>query len=106
MNSLMLKFQSIHEIEYAVPVAKNGLALGDESLEGTTLAAQAAYITMTAERIGNQLGVGSLRVAAIHGIQEHVLMYQEKNRLINFIISGSAQLGTAEQTILKILSNQ
>jgi predicted regulator of Ras-like GTPase activity (Roadblock/LC7/MglB family) len=105
MNSLMLKFRAIHEVEYAVTVGKNGLALDDDSYEGTTHAAHAAYISMLAGKIGNQMGVGNLQVAAVHGVQCHILMYQQRSRLINFIVSGSSQLGSVEQTILKTLSN-
>jgi predicted regulator of Ras-like GTPase activity (Roadblock/LC7/MglB family) len=104
MNSLMSKFRSLQDVEYAVAAAKDGQALDDESYEGTTHAAHAAYISMLAGRIGNQLGVGDLQVAGIHGVQLHILMHQQKTRLVNFIVSGSKQLGSVEQTILKTLS--
>ena len=102
----MLKLQGLQEVEYAVAVSKSGVALDDDSYEGTTHAAHATYISMIAGRIGNQLGVGNLQVAAIHGDQRHILMYQRKTRLINFIVSGSKQLGSIEQTIFKTISNQ
>ena len=91
------------EVEYAVIVGRNGLAIDDDSYEGNTHAAHAAYISMLAE-VGNQMGVGNLQVAAIHGIQHHILMYQQRIRLINFVVSGSTQLGTVEHNIFKALS--
>ena len=106
MNRLMSQFRELQDIEYAVAAAKDGRASDDDSYEGTTHAAHAAYISMLAGRIGTHLGVGDLRVAAIHGVQRHTLMYQQKTRLLNFIVSGSKQLGSVEQTILKTLSNQ
>jgi predicted regulator of Ras-like GTPase activity (Roadblock/LC7/MglB family) len=106
MNSLVSILQSINEVEYAVIVGRNGLAIDDDSYEGNTHAAHAAYISMLAGKIGNQMGVGNLQVAAIHGVQHHILMYQQRTRLINFVVSGSTQLGTAEQNIFKTLSNQ
>jgi predicted regulator of Ras-like GTPase activity (Roadblock/LC7/MglB family) len=106
MNSLLSKFRSQQDVEYAVAVAKDGQALDDDSYEGITHAAHAAYISMLAGRIGAQLGVGELRAAAIHAVQRHTLMYQQKSRLLNFIVPGSKQLGAVEQAILKILSSQ
>ncbi len=106
MNSLRLKLQAIREVEYAVTVGKDGLALDDDSYEGTTHAAHATYISMLAGKIGNQIGAGNLQVAAVHGVQRHILMYQQRTQLVNFIVSGAAPLGSVEQTIFKTLSNQ
>lgn len=105
MKNLISKCMQINEVEYAVAAAKNGAAVDDDSFEGATHAAQAGYISMIAGKIGNQMGVGNLKVAAIHGSHRHILMYQQKNVLINVIVSGSTQLGSIEQTIQKTLSS-
>src|SRR6266567_3828114 len=106
MNSLRSKLQAIKEVEYAVAVAKKGIELDDDIYEGSTHAAHATYISMLAGNIDTQLGVGNLQVAAIHGVQRHFLMCQQKTQLVNFIVSGSSQLGSVEQAIFKTLSNR
>jgi predicted regulator of Ras-like GTPase activity (Roadblock/LC7/MglB family) len=106
MSDTNSKLAVIPEVEYAVLLNKDGSATDDDSYEGSTHAANAFYLSMFAEKLGQQLGAGELLSATVQGTDHHLLLFKSKNHFLKVTACGTSQIGAVESTIRKALSNK
>ena len=106
MSDINRKLKSISEVEYAVVLTKNGETIDDSSYEGSTHSANAYYLSLFTNKLGNQLGTGEMISAAVHGSEHHLLLFQSKSHYLSVAVSGSYQLGAVETHIKKALTQK
>jgi predicted regulator of Ras-like GTPase activity (Roadblock/LC7/MglB family) len=107
MESNFLKaLEQIPGVTRAVLLGKDGVPVNDTSFDAENLAAQAMNITMIGNQLGNFLGVGAVKRAAIQGKGSHLLMFEAKNHILSIAVKGEVQLGAADAEIRKVLSSQ
>ncbi|HEY3309815.1 MAG TPA: DUF4388 domain-containing protein [Desulfuromonadaceae bacterium] len=106
MSDINRKLKAITEVEYAVVLTKKGETVDDSSYEGSTHSANAYYLSLFTNKLGNQLGTGEMISAAVHGSDRHLLLFQSKNHYLSVAVSGNSQLGAVESVIKKALTQK
>jgi predicted regulator of Ras-like GTPase activity (Roadblock/LC7/MglB family) len=101
ISNTLIKIQGV---SHAVLLGKDGIPVDDTSYEAENLAAQAVYLAMLGDRLGNIFGVGSVKGAAVQGKESHQLLFEAKNHYLSVAVKGENQLGVVEAEIRKVLS--
>jgi hypothetical protein len=59
---------------------------------------------MIGDQIGGIFGVGEVKAAALHGKDQHLLLFESKNHYLSVAVKGDNQLGAVEAEVRKALS--
>jgi predicted regulator of Ras-like GTPase activity (Roadblock/LC7/MglB family) len=103
MSDINTKLNAIPEVKYAIIQTKEGNPIDDDSYEASTYAANGFFLSLLANQLSSQLGTGDLISAAVHGTDNHLLLFQSKNHYLNVTVNGSSQLGPIEAAVRKSL---
>ena len=104
MGGIVAKIKAISAVDHAVLLGKDGTPVDDTSFAGESLAAQALYLAMIGNRLGEIFGVGEIKSAAVQGRDSHLLMYESRNHYLSIAAKGSAQLGSVETDVRQVLA--
>jgi len=103
MSKIAARLMQIPTITYAVLLDKQGSAIQDSSLEATSLSAKGAFLARVGNQLGDLLGLGEIKAAAVHTSGFHLLMYDSKQHYLSIAVKPECNLDTAEAEIRSAL---
>lgn len=105
-SSINKKLADITEIKYAVVLSKEGIPIDDDSFQGAEHAANGLFLSMLSSSFGQQLGLGELVSAAVHGEQNHLLLFNSKNSYLNVVATGTSQPSSVETRLRQAMTQK
>ena len=103
MSKVAARLQEIHGVTYAVLLDKEGTPLQDNSIEATSLATKGLFLAKTGNRLGELMGVGDLKAAAVHTHEYHLLMYDSRQHFLSIAVKPEFNLEHVEGEIKSAL---
>jgi len=103
MSKVAARLQDINGVTYAVLLDKEGNPLQDTSLEAGALAAKGLFLAKTGNQLGELMGLGDIKAAAIHTRDFHMLMYDSKQHYLSIAVKPEFNLDTVEGEIKSAL---
>jgi hypothetical protein len=99
MSKVAARLQQINGVTYAVLLDKNGTPLQDTSVEATSLAAKGLFLAKTGNQMGELLGLGDAKAAAVHTCDFHMLIYDSKQHYLGIAVKPEFNLDSVEGEI-------
>lgn len=99
MSKIAARLQEINNITYAVLLDKQGLPVQDSSIEAAALAAKGVLLAKTGNSIGDLMGMGEVKVAAVHTTNFNLLMYDSKQHYLSIAVKADCNLDGVEAEI-------
>jgi predicted regulator of Ras-like GTPase activity (Roadblock/LC7/MglB family) len=99
MSKLAARLQDIEAVTYAVLLDKEGRPLQDNSIEAVALAAKGLFLATTGNRIGDLMGLGEIKAAAVHTKNYHLLMYDSRQHYLSIAVKPESNLESIEREI-------
>jgi predicted regulator of Ras-like GTPase activity (Roadblock/LC7/MglB family) len=103
MSKIAARLQEINNITYAVLLDKQGVPLQDVSIEAVALAAKGLFIARTGNQLGELMGLGEIKAAAVHTSNFHLLMYDSKKHYLSIAVKPECDLDGVESEIKSAL---
>lgn len=103
MSKVAARLQEIGAITYAVLSDKQGTPLQDGSIEATALAAKGLFIAKTGNQLGELMGLGELKAAAVQTHNFDLLMYDSKQHYLSIAVDPDCNLDNVEGEIKAVL---
>jgi predicted regulator of Ras-like GTPase activity (Roadblock/LC7/MglB family) len=104
MSKVAARLQEINGVTYAVLLDKEGTPLQDTSIEATSLATKALFLATTGSKLGELMGLGDIKAAAVHTRDFHLLMYDSKQHYLSIAVKPEFNLENVEGEIKSALS--
>lgn len=99
MSAAAARVMQISAVTYAVLLDKQGHPVQDDSLEAEALAAKALFIAQSGNTLGDFLGMGELKSAAVQTQHFDLLMYDSKQHYLGIAVASGNKLDAVEQEI-------
>jgi predicted regulator of Ras-like GTPase activity (Roadblock/LC7/MglB family) len=99
MSKVAARLQEINGVTYAVLLDKEGTALQDSSMEANALANKGFYLAKTGSQMGDLMGLGEVKAAAVQTRDFHLLMYDSKQHYLSIAVKPEFSLETVEAEI-------
>lgn len=99
MSKIAARLQEISNITYAVLLDKQGVPLQDASIEAVALAAKGMFLAKTGNQLGDLMGLGEIRAAAVHTSNFHLLLYDSKQHYLSIAVKPECNLDSVEGEI-------
>ena len=103
MSKVAARLQEIHGVTYAVLLDKEGTPLQDNSIEAISLAAKGLFLARTGNQLGELMGLGEIKAAAVHTHEYHLLMYDSKQHFLSIAVKPEFNLEHVEGEIKSAL---
>lgn len=103
MSKIAARLLEIGNITYAVLLDKKGVPLQDASLEAVALAAKGLFLARTGNQLGDLMGLGEIKAAAVHTTNFHLLMYDSKQHYLSIAVKPDCNLDSVEAEIKSAL---
>lgn len=103
MSKIAARLQDIHGVTYAVLLDKEGTPLQDSSMEATALATKGLFLAKSGNKLGELMGLGEIKAAAVHTRDFHLLMYDSKQHYLSIAVKPEFNLDTVEGEIKSAL---
>lgn len=103
MSKVAARLQEINGVTYAVLLDKEGTPLQDTSIEATSLAAKGLFLANTGNQLGELMGLGEVKAAAVHTREFHMLMYDSKQHYLSIAVKPEFNLEHVEGEIKSAL---
>ena len=103
MSKIAARLLEISNITYAVLLDKQGVPLQDASIEAVALAAKGLYLARTGNQLGDLMGLGEIKAAAVHTTNFHLLMYDSKQHYLSIAVKPECNLDSVEAEIKSAL---
>ena len=103
MSKVAARLQDINGVTYATLLDKEGTPLQDTSLEATALANKGFFLAKTGNQLGELMGLGEIKAAAVHTHDFHILMYDSKQHYLSIAVKPEFNLDTVEGEIKSAL---
>ena len=103
MSKIAARLQEINGITYAVLLDKDGNPLQDGSVEASALAAKGYFLAKTGNRLGELMGLGDIKAAAVQTHNFHLLMYDSKQHYLSIAVKPDFSLDHVEAEIKSAL---
>lgn len=103
MSKIAARLQEINNITYAVLLDKKGVPLQDVSIEAVALAAKGLFLARTGNQLGELMGLGEIKAAAVHTSNFHLLMYDSKQHYLSIAVKPECDLDSVEGEIKSAL---
>lgn len=103
MSKIAARLQEISNITYAVLLDKQGAPVQDVSIEAVALAAKGMLLAKTGNQLGDLMGLGAIKAAAIHTSNFHLLMYDSKQHYLSIAVRPECNLDSVECEIKSAL---
>jgi predicted regulator of Ras-like GTPase activity (Roadblock/LC7/MglB family) len=104
MSKVAARLQEINGITYAVLLDKEGTPLQDTSIEATSLASKGLFLATTGNKLGDLMGLGEIKAAAVHTREYHLLMYESKQHYLSIAVKPEFNLEHVEGEIKSALT--
>jgi hypothetical protein len=82
---------------------KEGTPLQDTSIEATALANKGIFLATTGNLLGDLMGLGDIKAAAVHTSDFHMLMYDSKQHYLSIAVKPEFNLEQVEGEIKSAL---
>lgn len=99
MSKVAARLQDINGVTYAVLLDKEGTPLQDGSMEAAALATKGFYLAKAGTQMGDLMGLGEVKAAAVHTRDFHLLMYDSKQHYLSVAVKPEFNLETVEAEI-------
>ncbi|MDD2309881.1 MAG: DUF4388 domain-containing protein [Desulfuromonadaceae bacterium] len=99
MSKIAARLQEINNITYAVLLDKLGSPVQDSSIEAAALAAKGVLLAKTGNSIGGLMGLGEVKVAAVHTTNYDLLLYDSKQHYLSIAVKPDCNLEGVEAEI-------
>lgn len=99
MSKIAARLQEINNITYAVLLEKNGAPVQDSSIEAAALAAKGIFLAKIGNQLGDLMGLGDIKAAAVHAANYHLLMYDSKQHYLSIAVKPECNLDSVEHEI-------
>lgn len=103
MSKIAARLLEIGNITYAVLLDKKGVPLQDASLEAVALAGKGLFLARTGNQLGDLMGLGEIKAAAVHTTNFHLLMYDSKQHYLSIAVKPDCNLDSVEAEIKSAL---
>ncbi len=103
MSKVAARLQEINNITYAVLLDKQGVPIQDASIEAVALAAKGMFLARTANQLGDLMGLGEIKAAAVHTSNFHLLLYDSKQHYLSIAVKPECDLDSVEGEIKSAL---
>jgi len=103
MSKVAARLQEINGVTYAVLLDKEGIPLQDTSIEATALATKGFFLATTGNKLGELMGLGDIKAAAVHTREFHLLMYDSKQHYLSIAVKPEFNLEHVEGEIKSAL---
>jgi len=103
MSKVAARLQEINGVTYAVLLDKEGRPLQDTSIEASALAAKSLFLAKTGNKLGELMGLGDIKAAAVHTHNFHMLMYDSKQHYLSIAVKPEFNLENVEGEIKSAL---
>lgn len=104
MSKIAAHLQEINNITYAVLLDKQGVPIQDSSIESVALAAKGMFLAKTGNQLGDLMGLGEIKAAAVHTSNFHLLMYDSKQHYLSIAVKPDCNLDSVENEIKSALT--
>jgi hypothetical protein len=104
MSKVAARLQEINGVTYAVLLDKEGIPLQDTSIEATSLATKGLFLATTGNKLGELMGLGDIKAAAVHTREYHLLMYDSKQHYLSIAVKPEFNLENVEGEIKSALT--
>lgn len=99
MSKIAARLQEINHITYAVLLDKQGAPVQDSSIEAVALAEKGVFLARTGAAIGELMGLGEIKAAAVHTANYHLLLYDSKQHYLSIAVKPDCNLDAVEAEI-------
>lgn len=99
MSKIAARLQEINHITYAVLLDKQGAPVQDSSIEAVALAAKGIFLANTGNQLGDLMGLGEIKAAAVQTSGYHLLMYDSKQHYLSIAVKPDCNLDHVEGEI-------
>jgi len=103
MSKIAARLLEISNITYAVLLDKQGAPLQDTSIEAVALAAKGLFLARTGNQLGDLMGLGEIKAAAVHTTNFHLLLYDSKQHYLSIAVKPECNLDSVEAEIKSAL---
>jgi predicted regulator of Ras-like GTPase activity (Roadblock/LC7/MglB family) len=104
MSKIAARLQEINGVTYAVLLDKEGIPLQDTSIEATALATKGFFLARIGNKLGELMGLGDIKAAAVHTREYHLLMYDSKQHFLSIAVKPEFNLENVEGEIKSALT--
>jgi hypothetical protein len=104
MSKVAARLQEINGVTYAVLLDKEGTPLQDTSIEATALATKGLFLATTGNQLGELMGLGDIKAAAVHTRDFHLLLYDSKQHYLSIAVKPGFNLEHVEGEIKSALT--
>lgn len=99
MSAAAARVMQIESVTYAVLLDKQGHPVQDNSIEAEALSAKALFLAQTGNTLGELLGLGELKSAAVQTKQFDLLMYDSKQHYLGIAVASGSRLDVVEADV-------
>lgn len=99
MSVIAERLLQIAGVDYAVLLRKEGTPVDDESTEADALARRGKDLSCLGNRLGDLLGLGGVKSAAVHSSAGKHLLFESKNHYISLAVGKESSLAQVESDI-------
>jgi predicted regulator of Ras-like GTPase activity (Roadblock/LC7/MglB family) len=99
MSKIAARLQEINNITYAVLLDKQGTPVQDSSIEASALADKGVFLAKTGGEIGELMGLGEIKAAAVHTTNYNLLLYDSKQHFLSIAVKPDCNLDGVEAEI-------
>jgi len=99
MSAAAARVTQLESVTYAVLLDKNGHPVQDDSTEAEALAAKTLFLAQSGSSLGDLLGLGELKSAAVQTQNFNLLMYDSKQRYLGIAVAAGVKLDAVETEI-------
>lgn len=99
MSKIAARLQEINNITYAVLLDKQGSPVQDSSIEAVALAAKGVFLAKTGNSVGELMGLGEIKAAAVHTTNYNLLLYDSKQHYLSIAVKPDCNLDGVEAEI-------
>ncbi len=103
MSKVAARLMEIGGITYAVLLDKQGHPLQDSSIEAAALAAKGFFLAKSGNQLGELLGLGEIKAAAVRTRNFDLLMYDSKQHYLSIAVDPASNLDNVESEIRSAL---
>lgn len=106
MSVIAERLLQIAGVGYAVLFKKDGSPVDDESAEAKALAEKGSDLSRLGNRLGDLLGLGGVKSAAVQAKGEQQLLFEAKNHYISIAVDKESSLAQVESDIRAIFGSR
>lgn len=104
MSKIAARLQEINNVTYAVLLDKKGAPIQDSSIEAVALADKGLFLARTGSSIGELLGLGEIKAAAVHTTNYDLLLYDSKQHYLSIAVKPDCNLDSVEAEIKSVFA--